>query len=827
VSGETASNTSEEILKKDSAQTWSVAVIGNPNTGKTTLFNALTGLKQHVGNYPGVTVERKVGAWRLDDNCTIDLIDLPGTYSLAARSPDEMIAVDVLLGQQKGAPRIDAILAIADASNPERNFYLISQLLELKLPVVVALNMMDVAESKGIQLDAAKLATALGAPVVGICANKGKNIDALKAAVRNALATRQLPSGEPPRFPEAMLAEVSSLARELGAQSDKVGREVNQLEAFRTLVDKGGYAEKRLADKLGADFSQSLESRRQRASKIPLPAEEVRARYAWVKQAMSEALTRPAQRPATTSDTIDKYTTHWLSGTVIFAALMLVVFQSIFRWSAPLMDWINALFGYLGDKVASHMADGVLKSLLCDGVIAGVGGVLVFLPQICFLFLFIAVLEDCGYMARAAFLMDRLFSRVGLSGKSFIPMLSSFACAVPGVMATRTIENPRDRLTTILVAPLMSCSARLPVYIILIKAFIPETAYAGGWLTLQGLTLFAMYWVGIVVAVPVAFVLKKTLLRGETPPFLIELPSYKTPDWRTVLLRVFDRGRAFVVRAGTIILAVSIVVWALAYFPHNKKIAEKYEAQREELMESVSNDIDEDVEEFQGKKLKRSVEPLAKLLKQAARAEDEKDEKIKARGAKAGSDERARIEAEHLAELSALAKSNPELWEKAAAIRDLNGKLDEIEKRESGEFLRNSYFGKMGHAVEPVFKPLGWDWRISMAAMASFPAREVIVATLGTIFNLGRDQDEESEDLKTALNTATWDDSARKLFNIPVALSIMVFFALCSQCAATLATIRRETNTWRWPAFSFAYMTTLAYFGALLTYQLTTRLGWG
>ncbi|HYF50071.1 MAG TPA: ferrous iron transport protein B [Planctomycetota bacterium] len=728
-----------------------VAVIGNPNTGKTTLFNALTGLRQHVGNYPGVTVERKVGVWKLSDALSVDLVDLPGTYSLAARSPDEMIAVDVLLGQQKGAPKVDAILAIADASNPERNFYLISQLCELELPVVIALNMCDVAESKGISIDAAKLSEAIGTPVVPICANKRKGIESLSGAVEQALINGKPPAGRLPQFPEAMRAEISALTETLHQHAAQVGRDVNRLEAFRVLVDKGGYAEQRLAKAVGEDFCKDLEERRKRASKIPLPAEEVRVRYAWVKSVLSGALTRPAQPPPTSSDKIDKVLTHWFSGTLVFALLMLLVFQAIFSWASPLMDGINAAFEGLNGWVSGHMAEGTLRSLICDGVIAGVGGVLVFLPQICILFAFIAILEDCGYMSRAAFLMDRLFSRLGLSGKSFIPMLSSFACAVPGIMAARTIENPRDRLATILIAPLMSCSARLPVYIILIKTFIPETKYGGDWLTLQGLTLFAMYCVGILVAVPVAWLLKKTLLKGETPPFLIELPSYKTPDWKTVLLRVYTSGKAFTIRAGTIILAVSIIVWALAYFPRSEAVAQKYEQKRATAQAQFD-------------------------------ASAEKDE---------------------------------------AALQET---LDAIDKEESGEYLRQSYFGRMGHAVEPAFKPLGWDWRISMAAIASFPAREVIVATLGTIFNLGADEDEESDTLRAALKDATWDGSSKPLFSIPVELSIMVFFALCSQCAATLATIKRETNSWKWPLFSFTYMTVLAYVGALITFQIASRM---
>ena len=745
----------EPLQPPAARRTASVALIGNPNTGKTTLFNALTGLNQHVGNYPGVTVERKVGTFKLDDSTRVDLIDLPGTYSLAARSPDEMIAVDVLLGQQQGANKADAILAIADASNPERNFYLISQLCELNLPVVVALNMMDVAETKGIRIDAAKLSASLGAPVVPICANKSVGLAELRAALRQALERGAAPDGAKPVFPEPMLSEIESLRAELVA---KLGRDVNRLEAFRALVDKGGHAEARLVQAFGPELEANLEGRRQRASKIPLPAEEVRVRYAWVKQALATALQRPAQPPPTSSDAIDRIVTHWFSGTLLFALLMMIVFQSIFSWSKPVMKLFETGFGWLGDWVGAHMAEGALRSLLCDGVIAGVGGVMVFIPQICCLFFFIAIMEDCGYMSRAAFLMDRLLSRVGLSGKSFIPMLSSFACAVPGIMATRTIENPRDRLTTILVAPLMSCSARLPVYTILIETFIPDRGYLHGWVTLQGLTLFGMYCVGLFVAIPVAWVLKKTLLKGETPPFLIELPSYKIPDWRTVALRVYDRGKAFAVRAGTIILSVSIVVWALSYFPHPPEIAASYEKDRAEVAATVAN---------------------------------------------------------------------ADGWLTGFVIRvAAKEKLDEIDNLESGAYLRQSYFGRMGKAVEPAFKPVGWDWRISMGAIAAFPAREVIVATMRTIFNL--DKEGKKEDLSKAMLEARWDDNPARppLFNIPVALSIMVFFALCSQCAATLATIRRETNTWRWPLFSFSYMTILAYIGAWVAFNGAIAMGW-
>jgi len=390
---------------------------------------------------------------------------------------------------------------------------------------------------------------------------------------------------------------------------------------------------------------------------------------------------------------------------------------------------------------------GPLQSLVVDGLIAGVGGVLIFLPQIAFLFLFITLLEDFGYMARAAFLMDRLLTFCGLSGKSFIPLLSSFACAVPGIMSTRTIEDRRDRFTTILVAPLMSCSARLPVYTLFIAAFIPDRPLLDGWVGLQGLTLLAMYSLGVLVAVPVAWLLKKTLLRGETPPFLLELPSYKRPNPRTVTLRVYHSSRAFVVRAGGIILATTLAMWALAYFPRPESVLEYYEQQRFQL---------------------RS----------------------------------------------------------AAAGEPLDQALSALDQAEAAALIQASFLGQAGRLVEPAVRPLGWDWRIGMATLASFPAREVVISVLGTIYSLGGEQDESSEDLRHALAGATRADGS-PVFTVPVALSIMVFFALCAQCMSTLAIIQRETGTWGWAAFTFAYMTALAYLGALLVYQLTTHLGWG
>ncbi len=469
------------------------ALVGNPNTGKTTLFNALSGLRQHVGNYPGVTVETKKGQMCCAGR-TFDLIDLPGTYSLAPRSPDEMVAVDVILGQQKGEARPDVVVSIVDASNLERNLYLTTQALELGVPVVVALNMMDVAESQGIRIDIERLSRQFGVPVVPIQANKKKGLEQLRAAVAMAAT-----NGPPPRqtpFPEAFEREVAQLHQALGVDTP--------IFLIRRLVlDVGGWTEQRLVDRLGEGIRIQVQGVRERLTQAgcPVPAIEARARYGWIREMTAGCVERPTQRPVTWTDRIDRVLTHKVWGTLIFLALMFLVFQAIFTWARPLMKGISDGKEALADLLRDHLPAGPLTNLLLDGVLEGVGAVVVFLPQILILFAFIAILEDCGYMARAAFLMDKLMSRCGLSGKSFIPMLSSVACAVPGIMATRVIENRRDRLATILVAPLMSCSARLPVYILLIGAFLSG---AGSPWWLPGVVMFLMYTLGLVIAPLVA-----------------------------------------------------------------------------------------------------------------------------------------------------------------------------------------------------------------------------------------------------------------------------------------------------------------------------------
>jgi ferrous iron transport protein B len=730
------------------SRTLTVALVGNPNTGKSTLFNALTGLRQHVGNYPGVTVEMKAGVTWVGER-DIQILDLPGTYSLAARSPDEMLSVDLLLGHVKHQSRPDVIVSIVDASNLERHLYLTTQLFELGLPVVVAVNMVDVARAQGLVIDFAALSAKLGVPVVPMQANRGVGLDELKAAVALAAEVRAVPAKV--EFPEAFRRESEALRSSIGSQ-------VDPFLTDRLLLDVGGYTEKRFDRELGTRVTEA--QARLAAAGCPVPAVEARTRYGWIRQAVAGCIQRPAQKVVTWSDRLDRVLTHKLWGTLVFLALMFVVFQAIYVGAAPLMDWIDDGVSALADSVRGVMSPGPLRNLITDGVLKGVGGVLVFLPQIMILFAVIAVLEDCGYMARAAFLMDKVMSKCGLNGKSFIPLLSSVACAVPGIMAARVIEDRRDRLATILVAPLMSCSARLPLYTLLIGIFLSDPWW------LPGVVLFGMYLIGLVTAPLVALALKRTLLRGETPVFVMEMPAFKVPQLRAVVRRMVGAGWAFVYRAGTLILASMVLIWALLYFPSTMPDGRSYD--------EVTAGLQEDVER----------------LKSEQKAADEPD----LQSAKA--------------------------QEGDAKEQELNAVY--------GEWKRQSLLGRAGRALEPVFRPLGWDWKIGMSALASFPAREVIVGTLGIVYNRG---DVDPGDVEGAENVSEtplgqaireeWSaDPAIGKYRVPVALGLLVFFALCCQCVSTLVIIRRETGSWAWPAFTFVYMTVLAYVGALVTFQV-------
>lgn len=729
------------VETKSSSTNLTVALIGNPNTGKSTLFNAISGGQARVGNFPGVTVEKKVAKCTFDGR-PVTLIDLPGTYSLSPRSADEMVSVDVLLGRQSDVAAPQAVVCIVDSSNLERNLYLFSQVRDLNLPTVLVLNMWDLAKSRGVEIDAAALQERLGVPVITTSAHRKVGIEEVGKKVVAAIEEQVQP---PPKlFPDEFYDETEKLSAWIVEQG---GEPVHSYLLERMLLDVRGASEEAVGKQLSPDLKEYLSEARLRlsAAGCRIPAVETKTRYNWIRQQLDGVLQRTTSGQTTSSsDRLDKILTHRFFGIVVFACLMFLVFQAIYSWSGPFMDMIENFQGIITDLVEDILAPGMLRSLIVDGIIAGVGSVIIFLPQIIALFAFIAILEDCGYMARAAFLMDKLMTRVGLSGKSFLPLMSSFACAIPGVMATRVIENRRDRMVTMLVAPLMSCSARLPVYLLMIYTFIPASLFLG-WLNLQGVVLFLMYSLGALVAIPIAWLLKKTFFKGETPPFVMELSPYKWPSPRIVFDRVYDRAKAFVMRAGSLIFSVTVIVWALSYFPGDHT----------ELFE---------------------IETKIESITATTPAQEE--------------------------QLELLAEQHNEL---------------------SGQLIRNSFLGQMGHAIEPVVKPLGWDWRIGIGALASFPAREVIIATMGTIFSLGGDVDEENPGLKSALMAAKWPDGS-PLITIPVALSIMVFFALCAQCGATLMVIRRETNSWRWPIFTFTYMTLLAYVAALLTYQIGTAI---
>jgi ferrous iron transport protein B len=697
-----------------------VALLGNPNTGKSSLFNALVGGQQQVGNYPGATIEKFVG------RCThegreIAVVDLPGLYSLNPASPDEQIAVDVLLTPNVADMHVmDVVVCVLDASNLVRNLYLTTQVLELEIPAVVALNMMDVATQDETTIDVEELSATLGVAVVVTHGSRKQGIDELRSAIASAavVATTKV------TFSESVEVAIASATTATTDQVVACQRRcfLNEL-ALSTDVEL--CADEQVESKQTSEFTAALDLFKQQfdAAGDRISMEPI-ARYAWINQVVSSVVQRgETDHSLVRRRWLDRVLIHPFSGSLVFLAMLTLLFQAVFSWSGPAMDLIGMLFQWLGSGVESLIAEGMLRSLIVDGLIAGIGGVVIFLPQILILFFFIGLMEDFGYMARAAYLMDNIMSKVGLSGKSFIPLLSSFACAIPGIMAARSIKNRNDRLATMLIAPLMSCSARLPVYILLTAACIPEEQVLGGWISQQTLVLLSMYLLGIVVAICVAWILKKTMLKGETPVFVMELPSFKMPSVSIVSRKMFQQGMDFVKQAGTLILACTVLIWALAYFPRSEGTAEQLPA-----------------------------------------------------------------------------------------------------TQTAGIQLRNSYLGRAGQAIEPVVKPLGWDWKIGIAVLASFPAREVVVGTMGVIYNLGDEEDEASAGLRDHLRNARWDDDPTKpVFTIPVGLSIMVFFALCAQCVSTLAVLKKETQSWRWPLFTFVYMTVLAYVAAWVTFVVANN----
>lgn len=683
-----------------------VAIAGNPNSGKSTIFNALTGLKQKVGNYPGVTVEKKTGRFFGSHGEPMELLDLPGSYSLQVRSPDEAVARDVLLGRLADIPRPDVIICVVDASNLERNLYLVTQILEMRIPLVIALNMVDVAEKNGHVIDLPALREQLGVPVIPTIATTGHGLVELKQAVSASPLARPTKSAP---MPEIIDREARQLAEKLHFPQEIAYSEALLLLTLhdRSLIELAANNREIVKDTLDAQkviLAAGLD---------PISA-PVEARYAWIQSVCDTAVSKPGhQHLSTVSDRIDMVLTHRVLGWVAFLGMMTLMFFCIFTVAQTPMDWLDKACTSLADWVGGKLPAGDFRSLLTDGVIAGVGRVVVFLPQILILYFFLGILEDTGYMARAAFIMDRLMARVGLHGKSFIPMLSSFACAIPGIMATRTIENRKDRLVTILVAPLMSCSARLPVYALMIAVLIPGASA----LQKAGIML-SMYLTGIVAAFGMAWFFKKTLLRSETPMLLLEMPPYRMPLWKGIAIRMWERAGLFLRRAGTVILSLSILLWALATYPK---------------------------------------------------------------------------------------PSDP--------------------KATPADALAHSIAGRMGHALEPAIAPLGYDWKIGIGLIGSFAAREVFVSTMSIVYNVETSDKENTDSLRDTMRKES-RSNGRPVFTPLVCVGLMVFYVLAMQCISTVAIVRRETNTWRWPLFQIAYMTTLAWIGAFLVYQGGRWFGW-
>jgi ferrous iron transport protein B len=714
-----------------------IAILGNPNAGKSTLFNQLTGLRQKVGNYPGVTVEKKTGTCELPSGARAEVIDLPGSYSLQPASPDERIVRDVLLGLQGDTPPPDLIVFVVDATNLERHLNLALQVVELGRPFVLALNMMDSAREQGLSIDEAALERRIGVPVVGISASRGEGLGKLRRVMERDVEPSTQRFRQWPAHLQRVLDRLEARLPRHAALPDRARHDF----ALALLLDDGeDDALARAAPPEVLDDARVLAGRLDRL----VPAwrnDDVVGRYEAIKELLASAVVTPGSIRDPRRQAIDRVLTHRVLGPVIFVLLMGAVFQSVFAWAQPIMDLIDAIVGRFGNAVEALMPAGPLRSLLADGIIAGVGTTLTFVPQIAILFFFLSVLEDTGYMARAAFIMDRLMGRVGLSGRAFIPLLSSFACAIPGIMAARTIDNRRDRITTIVIAPFMSCSARLPVYALLIGAFVPNRWV--GFVTLPGITLFSMYFLGIAAAVAVAWVLKRTVLAGGKPLYVMELPPYRMPSWRSVLLAVRERSWLFVRNAGTVILAITVVLWFLASYPRGGPEVRALEAQR-------------------------------------------------AVAAAAGD---------------------------ASAVRSLD-------RRISGTALEQSFAGRAGRVLEPAIAPLGFDWRIGIGLVTSFAAREVMVSTMATMFNLGNGGDAVVP-LRRSLREATDPRTGRRSYSPLIGVSLMVFFVLACQCMSTVAVVRRETNSWRWPIFMLVLMNALAWIASFAVYQGGRLLGLG
>jgi ferrous iron transport protein B len=741
-----------------------VAFVGNPNTGKSTLFNAISGGSATVGNYPGTTVECTMAVTELPGIGSVEWVDLPGTYSLAARSPEERVVLDTLLGSGDGrAPGeagrpVDLLVLVLDAARLQRSAYLALQVLELDLPVVVALNLVDEARTDGKELDFDRIAQALGVPVVATVARTREGVDRLLRAVATELQRRAsgiapearpvLPSARAVDWPEALARDVAEVVEALPQpwRSPSTARD-HELARWAILSSAGaGEASEgaAMAPLVDPQLQKALSQIRERAAQVgrDLDAELIGARYGAIERALGPAVRDMGAHPAT-ADRIDRVLLHPVSGSLVFLAVMYVVFQALFAWSDPAVGAIEAAVAGLGDLVRSGFAatfsdpstglPAILADLVVDAVIGGVGSVLVFVPQLALLFLFVALLEDSGYLARAAHLVDRVLRLAGLPGRAFVPLLSGYACAVPAILATRTMPRRRDRFLTMAVIPLTSCSARLPVYALLIGALFPAVV-PGTAIAARPLALFGMYAFSTLVTLAAATVLGRTVLADRSAPDLIELPPYRIPLLRTVLRAVWRRVKMFLREAGGVILGATLVLWALLYFPR--------------------------------------VEPLGSM------------------------------DADGVAEVHAVSE---------AGDRQVA--------------LEQSFAGRIGHFIEPAIAPLGFDWQIGVGLIGAFAAREVFVSTMGVVYGVGDSADENSVDLRERLREQRREDGSPRYTPL-VGASLMVFFAIAFQCLSTFAVLRRETQSWRWPLLIVAYITLLAWGTSFAVYQGGRWLGW-
>ncbi|WP_289663897.1 ferrous iron transport protein B [Flavobacterium panacagri] len=696
-----------------SVQNINVALIGNPNTGKTSVFNQLTGLNQQVGNYPGITVEKKMGFCKLPHNIKANILDLPGTYSLNASSMDESVVIELLLNKNdKLYP--DVAVVVTDVENLKRNLLIYTQIKDLEIPTILVINMSDRMERKGITLDITYLEEKLKTKIALVSSRKGLGIEELKELI---VSYKTIPNEpclnasviDPEYFQKLQHAFPNQLMYKLWLV---ITQDVNFSNLDRNEVRN--------------TFTKSHSELKR------LQQKETIKRYQFINDVLKEGLKVDTSNATDIRAKLDRVLTHKVGGYVIFFAILFLIFQSIFSWSTIPMDFIDSTFASLSSWVAAELPSGILTDLLSQGIIPGIGGVIIFIPQIAFLFLFISILEESGYMSRVVFLMDKIMRRFGLSGKSVVPLISGTACAIPAIMATRNIENWKERLITILVTPFTTCSARLPVYAIIISLVIPSKRVFGV-LNVQGLTLMLLYVLGFFMAILSSYILNKVLKLESKTYFVVEMPSYKMPLLKNVGINVVEKTKAFIVGAGKIILAISVILWFLASYGPGKEF----------------NDAENIVKE-----------------------------------------------------------------------RFANTTLDEtqFENEVNSQKLENSYIGLMGRAIEPAIRPLGYDWKIGIALISSFAAREVFVGTLATIYSVG-DTDNEST-IKSKMQAEIRPDTGKKVFDFPTGISLLLFYAFAMQCASTLAITKKETNSWKWPAMQLGFMSALAYFSALIAYQL-------